>query len=47
MKINSILIIFLFLSIELFAQENNSILDESIPGMITDRPDATESPKTV
>ena len=47
MKINSILIVFLFLSIGLFAQENNSILDESIPGMITDRPDATESPKTV
>jgi hypothetical protein len=47
MKINSMLIIFLFLSIELFAQENNSILDESIPEMITDRPDATESPKTV
>jgi len=47
MKRNSIIIICLFLSIGLFSQENNSILDESIPGMITDRPDATESPKTV
>lgn len=37
----------LCLSFGLFAQDDISNSDGTIPGMITDRPDATESPKTV
>ncbi len=47
MKKNSILIICMFLSIGLFAQNDTNNNEESIPEMITDRPDATESPNAV
>ena len=47
MKKNSTLIFCLFLSIGIFAQDDTSNNEESIPEMITDRPDATESPNAV
>ena len=47
MKKHLTLLLLLCLSFELFAQDDNSNSEGTIPGMITDRPDATESPKTV
>lgn len=47
MKKNSIFIICFLFSIGLFAQDDISNNYNSIPELITDRPDATESPNTV
>ena len=47
MKKNIAFIIWFSLSFGILAQENNSNLDVTHQEMVTDRPDATESPNTV